>query len=256
MRAGRNHGRDGAAPSFSGLGGLPAIAFDTVIRGRPGADEKMLVFEAELSSNFLCPLIPTRMWQFIHDNPFIIGALTGSLASYLLGLLVSYFRREKTWLGYSLSSRNIVLKGHTQLSMKYGEREISRLDSHTIVLRNIGNRPLKNLPVRIESEKGGIVEHELKPPDGAEFTAALEGERLTVTCDLLNPGEAATIGLTVADSADGDVKVIARAESLVVKELGQQLDTDELLDTLATPFLITRLSLDLFRFLVKATRGK
>ena len=44
-----------------------------------------------------------RMFDFIQANPFVVGALTGSLAAYLLGLLVSYWRREKRWLGYSVT---------------------------------------------------------------------------------------------------------------------------------------------------------
>jgi hypothetical protein len=196
------------------------------------------------------------MLQFIKDNPFLVGALTGSLAAYLLGLLVAYLRREKVWLGYTISSRNIVLKGHTKLSMKYGDREISRLDSHAIVLRNIGNRPLKSLPVCIESAKGSIVEHEINPPDGAKFTPTLNESSLVVNCDLLNPGEAATLGITVADSADGKIKVIARAENLRLKELGQQLDTNELLDAVTETIPLLRPIVDIRRLYMMVTRSK
>lgn len=140
--------------------------------------------------------------------------------------------------------------------MKYDDREIKRLDSHGIVLRNIGNRPLTNLPVRIESLQGEIVEHELMPPEGANFTQTFENGLLLIICDLLNPGEVATVGLTVADSDDGIIKVIARAQNLQIKEIGQQLDTDELLDALTAPFLVTRAVLDVYRFLMKTTRAK
>jgi hypothetical protein len=101
------------------------------------------------------------MWDFLKANPFIVGALTGSLAAYLLGLLVSYIHREKRWLGYSVSSRNIVQKGHSKLEMKYDGRDIVRLDSHAIQLRNIGNRPLNQTtrdwhtrPVILREAKG------------------------------------------------------------------------------------------------------
>jgi hypothetical protein len=196
------------------------------------------------------------MWEFIKQNPFIVGALTGSLASYLLGLMVSYLRRDKKWLGYSIASRNIVLKGHTHLSMKYDEREINRLDSHAVAIRNIGNRPLTALPVRIEAQKGSqIVEHELAAPDGAHFSIAADnGNSLIVTCDLLNPGEVATVGVTVADSQDGSVKVIARGENLRVKDISQQLETDEFLDAIAGSFWMTKLTVDLYRLFTKARR--
>jgi hypothetical protein len=167
------------------------------------------------------------MWQFVKDNPFLVGAFTGSLAAYLLGLLVAHVKREKIWLGFSIVSRNIARRGHGRLSMHYDNREIQRLDSHTVWLRNIGNRALKNLPVAIESPNGEIVEHVVEAPDGAKFKTELLKGRLVVTCDLLNQGEFARVGLLVID-AEGKrpgVKVVARAENLRVKEI----DNDALL---------------------------
>lgn len=80
------------------------------------------------------------MWEVLKDNPFIVGALSGSLAAYLLGLLVSYLRREKRWFGYSIESRSIVKAGDERVSMKFEGRDIRRLDSHTVLIRNTGNR--------------------------------------------------------------------------------------------------------------------
>jgi hypothetical protein len=94
------------------------------------------------------------MWQFLKDNSFVAGALSGSLAAYLLGLLVSHLRREKRWLGYSIESRNIVKAGDSRISMKFENRDIRRLDSHTVIIRNIGNRPLAKVPVRIVASEG------------------------------------------------------------------------------------------------------
>ena len=190
------------------------------------------------------------MWDFLKANPFVIGALTGSLAAYLLGLVVSHFRREKRWLGYSVSSRNIVQRGHTKLAIKYDGKDIVRLDSHAITIRNIGNRPLVNLPIRIESiDGGGIVEHELRAPDGAACTATTDAPgRLIVNTDLLNPGEVVAVGVTIADSKEGEVKVVARGELLEVKEIGERADTAELLEVLMPhlPFFGSLLS-DLYR---------
>ncbi len=192
------------------------------------------------------------MWEFLKANPFVVGALTGSLAAYLLGLVVSHLRREKRWLGYSVSSRNIVQRGHSKLAMKYGGRDIVRLDSHTIHLRNIGNRPLVRLPVCLECLDGGqIVEHESMVPHGATYTASLEAQgRLVVTVDLLNPGEAFTVGLTVADAERGQVNVVARGELLEVKDIGERASTEELLQVLMphVPFVGT-LWLALFNLL-------
>ena len=196
------------------------------------------------------------MWQFLKDNPFVVGALSGSLTAYLLGLIVSFIRRDKKWLGYSVDSRNIVSKGHTHLSMWYDTTEINRLDSHTIVIRNIGNRPLTALPIRIGPGTGRIVEHELTPPDGAIFSAAFQESLLIVTCDLLNPGEAASIGVTVADCEDGIIKIVARAENLTVKQIGPQIDTDDLLEAIAGSFWATRLTLDIYRLFAKVRRTR
>ena len=190
------------------------------------------------------------MWNFIEANQFVVGALTGSLAAYLLGLLVTYVRREKRWLGYSVSSRNIVQKGHSKLDMKYDGQDITRLDSHTIQLRNIGNRSLTNLPIHLESvEEGKIVDFEMKPPEGAMFTCTLDDKKcITVTVDLLNPGEAFTVGMTIADAGRGEINVVARGEYLQVKMIGERVSTDELLEILmpALP-IVGSLLFDLYR---------
>jgi hypothetical protein len=160
------------------------------------------------------------MWQFLRDNPFVVGALSGSMATYLLGLLVSHIRREKRWLGYSVESRNIVRAQDSRLSMKFENRDIRRLDSHTVLIRNIGNRPLTNLPVRVVASNGAhIVEHDLDPPDGASFQVQQPTpNEINVACDLLNPGEAAAVGVTVADSPDDDLRVMVRAEGVDCEE--------------------------------------
>jgi hypothetical protein len=74
----------------------------------------------------------TTVMDFLRQNGFIIGALSGSMAAYLLGLLVSHLRREKKWLGFSVTSRMIVEKGHPDLSLTYKGRGIERLHSHAI----------------------------------------------------------------------------------------------------------------------------
>lgn len=141
------------------------------------------------------------MWDFLRENQFVVGALTGSLAAFLLGLWVTHLRREKRWLGFTSSSHNVVQRGHTKVSMRYEEREIARLDSHTVVLRNIGNRPLVKLPVALQLPTAGtILEFDVSLPAGSATTSALEGaDKVVLILDLLNPGESLTVGLTVAD---------------------------------------------------------
>jgi hypothetical protein len=191
------------------------------------------------------------MWDFLRANPFVVGALSGSLAAYLLGLLVSHLRRDKRWLGYSVNSRNIVQRGHSKLAIQYDGKSIARLDSHAIVLRNIGNKPLVQLPVRIEAlGDGAVVESEVHGPEGAKCPSVVDGTAaIVVTSDLLNPGEVVTIGLTVADASRSEVKVVARGELLQVKEIGVRADTAELLEALLPHAPLGALLFDVYRFL-------
>ncbi len=194
------------------------------------------------------------MWDFLKANQFVVGALSGSLAAYLLGLLISHWRREKRWLGYSIYSRNIVKQGHSNLSMLYEEKKISRLDSHTVTIRNIGNRPLVNVPVQIQSRNGGaIVEHELHMPEGASYSATPDSTgKIVITADLLNPGEVLTVGLTVVDSKDGEISVIARGELLEVKEIGERANTNELLEVLMPHLpIVGGVFFDIYRIIKK-----
>jgi len=188
------------------------------------------------------------MFELLKHNQIVVAALTGSLATYLLGLVVTHLRREKKWLGFSVSSRNSVKKGHTHLSMKYDSRDIQRLDSHAVLLRNIGNRPLTHLPIHIESKGGEIVEHEFIKPYGMAIESGFNSDsQLIVTCDLINPGEAITLGLTVADSEDGAVQVVARAENLHLKQIAESVNTEELLGALVGYSNFARVTLEVLK---------
>lgn len=175
------------------------------------------------------------MLEFFRNNPFVVGALSGSLAAYLLGLVISHFRREKRWLGYQVASRNVVRSGHTKISVRYEGREVHRIDSHAITLRNIGNRPLTNLPVSLVLEGSGtIIEFEVNVPEGSNTTASLDGTtKVAVRVDLLNPGESIQVGLTIADGNEARVRVVARAELLELRELSSASDLLEFIQALA-----------------------
>jgi hypothetical protein len=189
------------------------------------------------------------MWEFIQKNQFVVGALSGSLAAYLLGLIVSHLRREKRWLGYSVTSRTIVQSGPSKLHLEYDGNPIKKLDSHTVVVLNIGNRPLGNLPVKIESlGSGRILESELSAPNGANFSVESDGSKIIINVDLLNPGETFSVGLTIADSSsDQGVGVVARAEYLKIREFSNQANTYDLLDVLLPHLYLGRLILDLYK---------
>lgn len=179
------------------------------------------------------------MWEVVQENPFVVGALSGSLAAYVLSLIVSYLRREKRWLGYQISYRNIVESGPSKLEVMYDGRKIERLDSQSVQLRNIGNRPLCDQRVQISCKRGEIVECELDLPDGARAPVHAPAAQLRIVeFDLLNPGEALNIGVTVVDGLDEPVSVVARGEFLEVRAIGDRAATDELMEIFlsAVPF--------------------
>jgi hypothetical protein len=195
--------------------------------------------------------------QFLRENSFIVGALSGSMAAYLLGLLISFLRREKRRLVYSVESRSIVKVGDSRISIKFENRDIQRLDSHIVIIRNIGNRALTALPIQIVlKDSGQIVEYEVLPPDGANYQVQqLTSGQINLICDLLNPGEAAGVGLTVADSTDdGEVRVLARAEGLTVRRIGERSTSTELLDLFLESSSITKAVIDIASILTGGRR--
>ena len=179
------------------------------------------------------------MWEFIQANPFIVGALTGSLASYLLGLLVSYIRREKKILGYSSANRKIIERGDKELKIEYKGQQIESLYSHQIIVRNAGNRALKDIDVQITCDGGKFVEEIITNPQGANYTMTKENDsnKIVVKCDLLNKGELFTVGLTSINGKSENVSVIARGEDLICKEISQDTKLPELVEIIANQHL-------------------
>ena len=171
------------------------------------------------------------MWEFVQQNSFLVGALTGGLAAYLLSLVVSYLTREKKILAYSVASRKIVERGHEDLIITYRNQPIQRLYSHQVVVRNAGNRPLKELPVRLSCRGGKFVEGEVTAPEGADFRKVLDdtAQNVIVCCDLLNSGESFSVGLTAVDTSSAQIIVTARAENLACKEISQNAALPELI---------------------------
>jgi hypothetical protein len=192
------------------------------------------------------------MLDFLMKYAFIIGALTGSVAAYLLGLFVNYVRREKRMLGFSVRSRKIVELGHKDLTIFYKGQPIERLYSHEVTIKNIGNRALKDLPVKIKFEKE-FLDPELNQPEGAQFKMTIENNNeIVVNCDLLERNESLYIGFTSIDLVENDkeldirdkwrslvidrppkVSVIARVENLQCKDL----------DTMTYPTLVELFSI-------------
>ena len=82
--------------------------------------------------------------------------------------------------------------------------------------------------------------------------ADLEGSRtLRVDCDLLNRQETFIIGVTSIDAPTDDLRVSARGENVVCKEISPQAKLPDLLDVLASSSSITRVLVDMTKLLLK-----
>lgn len=189
-------------------------------------------------------------WEFFQQNQFIVGALTGSLAAFLLGLGIEYYQREKKSLGYSIASRKIVDRGDKNLEIKYKDHLIDNFYSHQVTVRNIGNRALKDIPIRISCDRGIIVESELSTPVGSDYKKEnIDNDRtILVNCDLINRGEAFLVGLTTMNTNSESISVAARSENLTLKEISQAAKLKEIIEILADQsFLMQIIRLTMFR---------
>lgn len=155
------------------------------------------------------------MWDFLSANQFLVGALTGSVAAFFLSLIHGHLKRERKLISYSITSRSVAEKGSGDLEVTYRGQKILRLDSHSIVFTNSGNRALTSFPLIVDFGEGAqAVDIEIKGPAGVKFLARLDGTEVATNVDLLNCGEAVTFGLNVIDGNLDRISVAARAENL------------------------------------------
>jgi hypothetical protein len=164
------------------------------------------------------------MFEIIKDYQ-LFGFFGGSVAAYFINMLVQHLRRPKILLGYSVSWHRAVEEGNQGLVVLYKGREIQRLHYFNILLVNIGNRALRDIPVTIKcTSPAEIVEHEVVAPLGANFVTNLsQPSTLYVTCDLLNIKERAEISITVLNglnkSKHDAILVAARHEDMQFVEI-------------------------------------
>ncbi|MBW8042604.1 MAG: hypothetical protein FVQ85_21775 [Planctomycetes bacterium] len=193
------------------------------------------------------------MIEFLKENQFLLGIFTGSAAAYILSLFVQWIRRERKILGYSVSSRTITKEKLEELTIKYKNTETKYLHSHSITLSNIGNRPLKDFPVRIECASDGyIFGSEVSAPPGEIFETEIEDpDYITIHCGLLNIGESFTVGLTVLHTPSIGLSLTARQENLKVKQLSQSEIAKDILGALEFSHPIMGLSINLAKIFKK-----
>lgn len=156
------------------------------------------------------------MMESIKEYQFLIGALTGSLAAYLLGLLVSFLKRDKLRLTCSIDSRRIAGSERADIKFTYRDQPISYLHSHNMRLVNNGNRSLLNVPIYIKSHVGSkITDIDVYHPVGVKYTKIVGDDiELLITFDMLQPGEYVSIGMTVINSPTETLQISARADKL------------------------------------------
>ncbi len=193
------------------------------------------------------------MLELLRQNQFIAGLLGGSVAAYLLGLVVAWLRREKKVLGYSATSRTISVTDLPDLKIQYRKTPTPYLHSHSIVISNVGNRPLRGFPLRIEcADDGYIYGSEVSAPAGETFDKVIEDSNyITINCGLLNVGESFTVGLTVLHTPNPDIKITARQENLTVRALSQSDVLSAVIEVLGMASPRIKFSTDLARAIRK-----
>lgn len=190
------------------------------------------------------------VWEFMQQNSFLVGAVTGSLATFILGEIVKYYRREKKTLGYSISSRKIIERGDRDIEIRYKNQEINNIFSNQVTIRNIGNRALKDLPIKIGCDNGKILENELSSPEGANYTISNQDndKSIIINCDLINKGESFHFGFTSINVESEKISVIARGENLTLKEISQDPKLKEILEVISNQTTPAGMLLNLIRY--------
>jgi hypothetical protein len=191
-----------------------------------------------------------QFMEWLKQNLPVVMFLSGSMAAFILGQIVNFLSRKKSTFGYQIDSRNIVSVTTADLVVSYRNLPVQKMDSVTVSFWNLGNQPLINFPVRVQTEGGGIiVDLNLRPPEGSltKVEPIHEYENV-ITFDLLKPGEEAVLDLTILNSTHGKVKIYARVANVDVKEISSTANSTDF----AMEILDASPTLSFSRFLVKA----
>ncbi len=182
----------------------------------------------------------------------VLTFLGGGLVVFILEQIINYIRRERHVIGFIADSRVIAEKSDKDLKIEYKGLEIERLISHKVILKNIGNKCLKEVPFYLQGSGGGFFFAELAAKPGIH-TKTIEGEPcFAFSVDLLNPGDEVTVTLTILDAADVKLTVDARAEHVRVKDISNARTVSQMLDVMAEGSTgLTWTSIKLLRLLSK-----
>lgn len=163
------------------------------------------------------------MFEYIK---IISAVLTGGLAGAIFKHFVDARNREKKLLTYSIIGRQVIERGHPELEIRYHNQPIDSLFSYKVILRNEGNRALKNLPIQIICNSGkfiGPIEKLSPPGSETEVDFQDEAKKIVLKCDLLNPTEEVQLGFSLVNSINREVMVVARDDYLICSPATKEL---------------------------------
>jgi hypothetical protein len=156
-----------------------------------------------------------KMFEYIK---IIFAVLSGGLAGAIFKHFFDIRNREKKLLTYNIISRQVIERGHPELEIRYHNQPIDSLFSYKVILRNEGNRALKNLPIQIICDSGKFIGPiEKVSPQGSETDVDFQDDakKIVLKCDLLNPNEELQLGASLVNSINREVTVVARDDYLI-----------------------------------------
>lgn len=168
------------------------------------------------------------MLDFLRENQFLVGALSGSLAAYLLGLFVNYLKRQKKWLGYAVESSVVIDANIPDASLVFKGKHATSVCTHQIIIKNIGNVALKNIPCNIAiKDPGKIIDFDYRAPPGLKFDILKENENsLNFEIALLNKAESIVIRITDVNNRDLSIEFLSRQEDMELKSIDNLIAMD------------------------------
>jgi hypothetical protein len=156
------------------------------------------------------------------SNPFFwTGLACGGLGGAVFTFVVGYVRRPRMWLGWSVSSTNIVSKSHSKLTIQFdGAGPVESLEQHQFTLSNTGNQKLKSMDLHFGMPEGAkILEYTVAGPKGFTWTPRqVSAHELVIHVDLLQKKEQLTVGIAVGDMRSGEPDLWSRTEDLELKK--------------------------------------
>lgn len=160
----------------------------------------------------------------------VLTFLGGGLFVFILDQAIQHHRRERRVLGYSADNRILAEKSHADLKISFKGLDVTKVLSHHIRLKNIGNTCLKNFTVYIHGAGGTYYFAHTSAKPGIECKKVDPAPCFAFEVNLLNAGEEIQVELTILNPADAALVVEARGENLRTKNISEARVAGEMLD--------------------------